>query len=439
MNTLNVRFYLKTHARKGQPVPYMRVTINSMPAILKSLKVTVPEHLWDDSRDRVKGHSELAVKVNKKIKEYTQIVEDACEELDQCNHHITGSELREKSFPKKRKNGNRRTQETEDVKNSVLNLFRQFIEYKRERGVQEASIKATYQQVYNKLVLLLEEFYKKNDISVEQLDPYFISNFVDKFPCDKGTMKNRISILKAFFRWLKERSQRLIASRSPDGFAFDVKIVYPNYDELVYARLVNQEPAEAHTQGEYDKLLECYHSIGGETLGMYLFQIETGMAYADIAAFISEDHIQKNISGELYISKRREKYRHKTNPEYVFVVPLSPFAKELLDKHAPEGFFPSLRPKGKEDISRKYARRLDPIGAKLGLKLKPHKARHTFGTFRLEAGYSMTAVQKMMGHKNINSTMIYAKMTNRGVWDEHHRVQSFSKGEVGNVQKRFKA
>ena len=199
----------------------------------------MPKHLWDDSRDRVKGHSELAVKVNKKIKEYTQIVEDACEELDQCNHHITGSEY-----------GDRRTQETEDVKNSVLNLFRQFIEYKRERGVQEASIKATYQQVYNKLVLLLEEFYRKNDISVEQLDPYFISNFVDKFPCDKGTMKNRISILKAFFRWLKERSQRLIASSSPDGFAFDVKIVYPNYDELVYARLVNQEPAEAHTQGE---------------------------------------------------------------------------------------------------------------------------------------------------------------------------------------------
>ena len=40
-----------------------------------------------------------------------------------------------------------------------------------------------------------------------------------------------------------------------------------------------------------------------------------------------------------------------------------------------------------------------------------HCARHTFGTLLLSEGISIESAAKMMGHANINSTQVYAQVT----------------------------
>ena len=47
----------------------------------------------------------------------------------------------------------------------------------------------------------------------------------------------------------------------------------------------------------------------------------------------------------------------------------------------------------------------------------PHRFRHTFGTEMARAGISLPALMKLMGHADINTTMIYVELSPKHVWD----------------------
>ena len=43
--------------------------------------------------------------------------------------------------------------------------------------------------------------------------------------------------------------------------------------------------------------------------------------------------------------------------------------------------------------------------------MSSHVSRHTFGTLLISAGISIESIAKMMGHTNIISSQVYAKIT----------------------------
>lgn len=52
----------------------------------------------------------------------------------------------------------------------------------------------------------------------------------------------------------------------------------------------------------------------------------------------------------------------------------------------------------------------------------PHRLRHTFGADMVRAGISLPALQHLMGHSQIHTTMLYVQIAPQDVWREYARV-----------------
>lgn len=52
----------------------------------------------------------------------------------------------------------------------------------------------------------------------------------------------------------------------------------------------------------------------------------------------------------------------------------------------------------------------------------PHRFRHTFGADMVRAGISLPALQRLMGHAHIHTTMLYVQLAPQDVWREYARA-----------------
>src|SRR5438445_4140638 len=56
------------------------------------------------------------------------------------------------------------------------------------------------------------------------------------------------------------------------------------------------------------------------------------------------------------------------------------------------------------------------------LAATPHRFRHTFGADMVRAGISLPALQHLMGHSQIHTTMLYVELAPQDVWPEYARA-----------------
>lgn len=64
--------------------------------------------------------------------------------------------------------------------------------------------------------------------------------------------------------------------------------------------------------------------------------------------------------------------------------------------------------------------RIKAAGKRVGVKVHPHRLRHTAATQLLNAGCRVTSIQKFLGHKELSTTMIYARVHDQTVADDYY-------------------
>lgn len=134
---------------------------------------------------------------------------------------------------------------------------------------------------------------------------------------------------------------------------------------------------------------------------LFLFQCYTGLAYADFEKFNFEKDVEER-NGKYIVSDRRK----KTNEDYKIVL-LTP-AIEILKKY--DYKLPIIS-------NQKYNVSLKVVAQYAGIdkNITTHMGRHTFAVFALNNGVSIEIVAKMLGHTNIRTTQVYAKVLNSEV------------------------
>jgi len=74
--------------------------------------------------------------------------------------------------------------------------------------------------------------------------------------------------------------------------------------------------------------------------------------------------------------------------------------------------------------------RITSGGRRVGVKVNPHRLRHTAATQLLNAGCRVTSIQKLLGHKSLNTTMIYARVHDRTVAEDYYSAMEQVEGRM---------
>ena len=182
-------------------------------------------------------------------------------------------------------------------------------------------------------------------------------------------------------------------------------------------RVRHIEPKIPHLNSDEIRLIEN-KTITIERLSIvrdiFLFSCYTGFAYIDVAN-LTQVHLKKVPDGKPWLIKSRQK---TGIPERV---PLIPPACVIIKKYK---CHPAL--KGKDKLlpipsNQKVNAYLKEIADICGLSINLtfHIARHTFATtVALDNGVPLDSVSKMLGHRSIKTTQIYAKVTDKKISDD---------------------
>lgn len=157
---------------------------------------------------------------------------------------------------------------------------------------------------------------------------------------------------------------------------------------------------------------------------IFLFCCYTGLAYADVKK-LTPENISKGLDGEYWIFVDRTKTGSSSN------VPLLPIASEIMKKYKEHPMVVNsgnILPVISNQKMNAYLKELATL-CKINKNITFHMARHTFATtVTLSNGVSIETVGSMLGHKNLKTTQIYAKVVQEKVSQDMKKLKDTLSG-----------
>ncbi len=227
-------------------------------------------------------------------------------------------------------------------------------------------------------------------------------------PIASATLRRRLGMVRMFFIRIIEWGWNDAPSRVPLYFG-DV----PKRDESLPKFL---------DDGDYVKFMRALDQepVLRRRLSVELLA-RTGMRVGELCAL--DAHALTTIAGHPWLRIPVGKLHNDR------FVPLHPHLVELINeyqtKYGPHdhGFLIS----GEQGVLNRYAiaRWVSTIARRAGIgHVHPHKLRHTLATQAINRGMSLDAIAALLGHRSLDMTMRYARISNRVVQDEYNAVSA---------------
>ena len=387
-----VLLYLKRGGLdKSGKAPIMgRITVNRTMAQFSSKLSCTPE-LWNPRESRLNGKSKEAVEINAKIDKLLLAINLAFDSLLERKIDFNATAVKE-AFQ-----GSVETQMT------LLRRLDIHIEDMQSRiGIDVAkSSMSTYIYTRRYLGEFIKKRFKVEDLAFGQLNEHMAYEFQEYVLKDKGlavdTARHYMAILKKICR--------LAFKEGHSEKRYFVNFKLPKENRKA-PRALNREDFEKIRDLEIPAS-RVTHNIARD---LFLFACYTGVPYAD-AVSITDDNIYTDDNGALWL-----KYLRKKN-EHLGRVKLLPEAIALIEKYRSnerKELFPMIH---HPNLRRHMKGLRDLAGIKTDLVY--HMGRHTFGSLiTLEAGVPIETISKMLGHTNLTTTQLYAKVTPKKLFDD---------------------
>lgn len=249
-----------------------------------------------------------------------------------------------------------------------------------------------YILVRNRLQEFIVAQYSKKDIALDDVTPKFLSNFDSYLRVEFNMANNHAMKMRQKLRTIyKMAIDNGWVSKNPFS---TVKIHFEPVEREVLTK------TELATLMQTDMEIERLERMRD----IFVFACFTGLAHCDVANLTAEN-IVADDNGQLWIKTHRQKTAEPVD------VPLLEIPQLILNKYkGTKGLRGKLLPILTNSCCNLY---LKEVATRCGINktLTFHMARHTFATtVTLSNGVPIESVSKMLGHRNIRTTQIYAKV-----------------------------
>ena len=388
MNQANVKvsFYLKkSEADVDGNCPVMaKLNIGKYSEAAFSVKMKVPQSRWISGR--ASGKSVAAKEINNRLDEIRAMALSIYSEQSAVRDGVTAEEVKSILL------GMASEQET------LLNYFRQFISnFEKRVGVNrtEGSLRA-YRNAYNHIESFLKWQYKLSDISFTALD----RSFIDKYDL---YLRTECHLAPGTVINLTVQLKTIVGEAIADG-------IITAYPFMGYEPIRPKAVQKYLTDVELQRLMTT--PLHKQTLylvrDMFLFSCFTGISYRDMCS-LTKENLSLAEDGTWWIKSARQKTKIE------FEIPLLDLPLQIIKKYSDTASDSRLLPMYCNSNMNLYLKEIARI-CNINRPLVFHAARHTYATeITLSHGVPLETVSKMLGHRQIETTRIYAKVTDNKI------------------------
>ncbi len=380
-----VLLYLKKSSPdKSGKTPIMgRITVNNSMAQF-SCKLSCTPGLWNPRESRLNGKSKEAVETNARIDKLLLAVNAAFDALVERKHDFDAEAV------KNLFQGSMETQMT-----LLALLDRHMAELRARVGIDVApTTLSTYVYTHRSLGKFVKKKFRTKDVAFGQLNEQFIREYHDFVVLELGyghqTLRHYLAILKKICK-----------------IAF--KEGHCEKCHFAHYKLPKQKETtpKALSRESFEKIRDLEIPANRKsqrlTRDLFLFACYTGTANADVMR-ITGENLFTDEEGSLWLKYRRKKTDCRAR------VKLLPEAIALLEKYRDENrdtLFPWQSP----ELLRMNMRGLRVL-ADIKEPMSYHSGRHSFASLvTLEEGVPIETISRMLGHSNIKTTQVYARVT----------------------------